>query len=137
MKLVMSIVMCLMAGCMDGLMPTDSSPNEKPLRVKTTDDIGEFKGDKQVIKPKVKATNPIMAPLQAYEPMKQRIAGLGIEHAVNLFHATEGRYPKDYEEFMQRIIKENNMRLPDPAKGFSYEYDVVNHKLVVVKDGGE
>ncbi|MCH2210043.1 MAG: hypothetical protein MK110_01985 [Fuerstiella sp.] len=115
-------------------MSTDSSRSEKPLRVKTTDNIGEFKGDKRVVEPKVKATNPITAPLQAYEPMKQRIAGLGIEHAVNLFHALEGRYPKDHEEFMQRIIKENNMQLPEPARGFSYEYDVQNHKLVVVKD---
>ena len=113
MKLVMPIILCLLAGCMDGLVSIDPSGNEKPLRVKTTGDIGEFKGDKQVVEPKVKVTNPITAPLQAYEPMKQRIAGLGIEHAVNLFQATEGRYPKDHEEFMQRNPEYQQFRLLD------------------------
>ena len=63
----------------------------------------------------------------------QRIAQFPIEQSMNLFHALEGRYPKDHDEFMQRIIKENKMQLPEPAKGFAYQYDVANHTLVVVR----
>jgi len=133
MKILIPVILCLLAGCSDGMVSNDPSRN-KPLQPKATDDIGEFKGDRQIVKPKVKITNPITGPLEAFEPMKQKIAQLGIEHAVNLFHALEGRYPKDYDEFMQRIIKENQMKLPEPARGFAYQYDVENHTLVVVQE---
>lgn len=82
---------------------------------------------------KVKVSNPITGALEAYEPLKQQVAGLGIDHAVRLFQATEGRYPKDHEEFMTRVIKQNNIRLPQLSTGKSYKYDVENHKLVVVE----
>ena len=57
---------------------------------------------------------------------------MGIDHAVRIFHATEGRYPKDYDEFMQKVIKANNINLPVLPGGAKYQYDVENHKLVVV-----
>ncbi|MEO2032815.1 MAG: hypothetical protein ABGZ35_12085 [Planctomycetaceae bacterium] len=136
MKLFIPLIVCLLAGCADEMISTDPSRN-KPLRVKGTDRIGEFKGDGQVVKPEVKITNPITGPLEAYEPLKQRIAALSLDHAVNLFRALEGRYPKDYDEFMQRVIKDNKMQLPKPVKGLHYEYDVENHKLLVVKDADQ
>jgi hypothetical protein len=34
---------------------------------------------------------------------------------------------------MARIIKENNMRLPAMPAGLEYQYDVENHKLVVIR----
>ena len=133
MRILLALIMCLLAGCSDGLVSTDPSRN-KPLQPKATDDIGEFTGDKPVVTPDVKITNPITGPLEAYGPLKQRIAGLSLDHAVNMFHALEGRYPKDYDEFMQRVIRENKIQLPEPTKGLHYENDVENHKLLVVKD---
>ena len=133
MRILLAMILCVMAGCSDSLVSTDPSRN-KPLRPKVTNNIGQFKGDKQVMMPEVKITNPITGPLEAYEPLKQRIAALSLDQAINMFHALEGRYPKDYEEFMQRVIKENKIQLPSPAKGLYYKYDVENHKLVVVKD---
>ncbi len=133
MRIFFPMILCVLAGCSDSLVSTDPSRN-KPLRPKVTDDIGEFKGDKQVVMPEVKITNPVTGPLEAYNPLKQRIAALSLDHAVNMFHALEGRYPKDYDEFMQRVIKENKIQLPEPAKGLCYEYDVENHKLLIVKE---
>jgi hypothetical protein len=34
---------------------------------------------------------------------------------------------------MTRIIKENNMKLPQMPAGLEYQYDVENHKLVVIQ----
>jgi len=133
MKTLVPLALCLLMGCSE-LVSNDSSRN-KPMRVKTTDDIGEFKGDDQVVHPDVNISNPITGALEAYEPLKQQLAQLSIERAVQMFHALEGRYPKDHAEFMQRVIKENNIRLPQTASRFRYEYDVANHKLVVVQDG--
>lgn len=120
----------LLAGCME----SQPAPATSPLK-KTTDKIGEFdpKAGEEVVKPDVKITNPITGPLEAYGPLVQQVAALGIDHAVNLFYATEGRYPNSYDEFMTRIIKENNMRLPVMPAGLEYQYDVENHKLVVIR----
>ena len=82
----------------------------------------------------MKISNPITGALEAYQPLKRKIAGLGIDHAVGLFHALEGRYPKDHDEFMTRIIDENKLRLPALPSEMSYQYDVANHKLVVIRN---
>ncbi len=118
----------LLSGCMESEPP--SAPKQK-----TTDKIGEFdpNADNEVVKPDVKMTNPITGPLEAYHPTVQKIAALGIEHAVNLFNASEGRYPNSYDEFMTRIIKENNIHLPVLQPGLEYQYDVENHKLLVIR----
>ncbi len=112
-------------------------PKPAAAKPKTTDEIGEFDpaDGKQVVDSRVRISNPITGALEAYQPLKEQVAGLGIDHAVNLFYATEGRYPKDHDEFMNRIIRENQIRLPVLGSGKSYEYDVANHKLVVVTEG--
>jgi hypothetical protein len=124
------VLICLvpLMGCME------SQPSSGP-RQKTTDKIGEFDPDaaNKVVKPDVKITNPITGPLEAYQPLIQQVAALGIEHAVNLFNASEGRYPNSYDEFMTRIIIENNIRLPVLPPGLEYQYDVENHKLLVIQ----
>ncbi len=112
---------------------TPARPSRHVLAPKMTQDIDEFQGDREVVVPDVEISNPYTGALEAYEPIKQQLAQLNIEHSVELFHALEGRYPKDHEEFMQRVIRENNIRLPEPGKGFEYQYDVDRHELVIVK----
>ena len=129
-RLVVGFAFVLLAGCID----TQPAPATSPLK-KTTDKISEFdpNAGEEVVKPDVKITNPITGPLEAYGPMVQQIAALGIDHSLGLFYATEGRYPNSYDEFMTRIIKENNIRLPVMPAGLEYQYDVENHKLVVIR----
>ena len=59
-----------------------------------------------------------------------------VEHDLDIFNALEGRYPKDYDEFMTRIIKANGTKLPVLPGGWTYAYDVPNHKLEVVPPRG-
>ena len=122
------VIAILLSGCME------SQPSTAPKR-KTTDEIGEFdpNADSKVVKPDVRITNPITGPLEAYHPLMRQVAALGIEHAVNLFNGLEGRYPNSHEEFMTRVIKENNIRLPALQPGLEYQYDVENHKLLVIQ----
>lgn len=129
-RLVVGFAFILLAGCVDTQPATATSTLNK-----TTDKVGEFdpNAGKEVVKPDVKITNPITGPLEAYGPLVQQVAALGIDHALGLFYATEGRYPDSYDEFMIRIIKENNMRLPVMPAGLEYQYDVGNHKLVVIR----
>lgn len=126
------VILCLLVGCSEGLV--DRDPDRKnPVNPGTTDEIDEFRGDAEVVDQEVEITNPITGPLEAVEPTRQRIAILEITHAVNLFHALEGRYPKDHDEFMEKVIKANNIRLPQLGTRYSYQYDVENHELLVVK----
>ena len=64
---------------------------------------------------------------------REQIPQLAIQHAINLFHASEGRYPDSFEEFMSRIIDENRIQLPQLAKGLAWQYDVAGHQLLVVQ----
>lgn len=101
---------------------------------KTTQDIKPLDPTKE--KPRVaniEASDPVTAPLMAYGPMIEQISKVQIEHTINLFHATHGRYPKNYEEFMEKIITENGITLPALPLSLEYRYDVENHKLVVVE----
>jgi hypothetical protein len=128
----------LIGGCIrSSADQKDKKEEQTGIFGKKTQDIGKFdpNAPNQVASDsKVHASDPITAPLSAYGPIMEQISKLGVEQAINLFYAAEGRYPKDHDEFMQRIIKENNIQLPVlPFKG-RYKYDVEQHKLVVVRD---
>jgi hypothetical protein len=118
-----------MAGCMQATPP--SAPKKPP----TTDKIGEFDpaAGKEVVTPDAKVTDPITGPLEVLKSVRMKLPALQIEHAVNLFNASEGRYPQSHEEFMTRIIQENQLRLPQLPAGLEYQYDVTNHKLVIIR----
>lgn len=124
-----------------GCNSADSKPSPdnsgKGIIGKTTQDVGAFDSNKanQVVSDqKIHASDPVTAPLSAYGPMVESIAKTQITSALGIFNATEGRYPNSHEEFLERIIKENNIKLPVlPFKG-RYMYDVEKHELVVVRD---
>lgn len=132
-KLIGIALVLAVIGCED---QTKKSPNS--IVGKTTQNIGEYdaKAGANVSDSKIRATDPITAPVMAYGPMLEQISKSHIDAAVNLFHANEDRYPKDLDEFMEKIIKPNNIKLPVLPGGKLYQYDVENHKLVVV-DGPE
>ena len=105
---------------------------------KSTQDIGEYDPDAgaEVSDGKMKqpsALNPLGA-LNAYKPAIEKISRMQILQAVNLFQAEFGRYPKDYDEFMEKIIKRNGIKLPVLPGDWKYQYDVANHELLIVKE---
>lgn len=127
------ILIFLVCGCMK---PLDEQVKKDPNSIigKKTQDIGEFdpNAGAAVSDSIIHATDPITAPVSAYGPMLEQISKTHIQHALNLFNATEGRYPESYDEFMEKIIKANNIQLPVLPGGKKYQYDVPNHQLVVI-----
>jgi len=126
-----TITHLLFLGCAE---PATSSSVPKPA---TATEIGEFApaAGKEIVNPKVPVTDPITGPLAVLKNAQLQIPQIAIEHAVNLFQASEGRFPESHAEFMQRIITENQIRLPQLSADLTYEYDVQNHRLVIVRSG--
>ena len=56
---------------------------------------------------------------------------LNIQKALDLFNAQRGRYPESHEEFMQEIIRYNQIQLPVLPDGEEYIYNTEEHKLMV------
>ena len=97
---------------------------------KTTQDVGEYDpdGDAAIADLQVKASaNPLAAASGAYGYSVAEISKQAITRALQLFEATNERYPKDHEEFMEEILKKNNIHLPVLPGKRRYQYDVQNH----------
>ena len=127
------LILVTTCGCGQSLEDqTKKSPNS--IIGKTTQDIGQYdpNANAKVSNSKIDATDPITAPTSAYGPMLEKISKIEIDANLNIFNANEGRYPKDHEEFMTKIIKEYNVKLPVLPGGKQYQYDVENHRLVVI-----
>ena len=69
----------------------------------------------------------------AYVTSIGRISIDQIKHAMDLYQATNDRLPKDYDEFMNEIIKANNIALPQLPYYQKYGYDENEHKLIVLE----
>ena len=128
-------VVLAICGCMKSL-EDQTKKSENSFIGKTTQDVGEFdpKADNKISDGKIRADNPVLYGLQAYGPMLEQLSTGQIKQAVDLFHASNDRYPKDYDEFMDQIIKANNIKLPVLPRSKKYQYDVAEHKLVVIED---
>ncbi|NOY41334.1 MAG: hypothetical protein GXP26_05800 [Planctomycetes bacterium] len=53
------------------------------------------------------------------------------KHALNLYWGTNGYYPKTHDEFMEKIIKFNQIQLPELDEGVEYIYDPEDHTLKI------
>jgi hypothetical protein len=74
----------------------------------------------------------LTTPISVYFTIQERMAfNIKIPSAMNLFKATENRLPKSQEEFMTRIIKENDIELPALRSGDRYVYDPKTGELLV------
>jgi hypothetical protein len=87
----------------------------------------------QVAGQTIVARDPITLPGNAYVTIIGRNSMLNIQHALDLYQASEGRYPKDYPEFMDVIIKANNIALPTLPHYQEYGYDAPNHRLIILE----
>lgn len=127
-RIMVALLLCVsLAGCME--------PKSDTIMNKKTQDVGKFDPNAANVVSDSKVRIDPLTPggaVQAYGPMVEQIMKSHVMQAVNLFQAENDRYPKDYDEFMEKIIKANNIQLPVLPGGKKYQYDEANHILVVV-----
>jgi hypothetical protein len=90
-------------------------------------------GQARVGSTRITARDPITLTGNAYVSIIGQTSMLSIQHAVDLYHAANDRYPKDLDEFMNEIIKANNIALPKLLYYQEYGYDANEHKLVILE----
>ncbi|MCR4414843.1 MAG: hypothetical protein NUV77_20695 [Thermoguttaceae bacterium] len=74
----------------------------------------------------------ITTPVATYFRAKEQIAfRIQIPDAMRLYKATNGSAPKTHEEFMEKIIKENRIALPELPPGHRYRYYPEQEELMV------
>jgi hypothetical protein len=104
---------------------------------KRTQDVREVETEKKaggvVTTPRITAKDPITLQGNAYVTAIGKISIGQIEYAIKLYQAETGEFPKTYDEFMEKIIKANNIALPQLPVYQKYAYDAPNHKLVVME----
>ena len=65
----------------------------------------------------------LMTPINAYFSSQERIAYLQIESGLKTFRASNGRKPKNFEEFEKKILKPAAIKLPALKAGDTYFFD--------------
>jgi hypothetical protein len=74
----------------------------------------------------------IVTPVASLFAVRERLVfEVTIPEAMKLFKAMEDRAPKSHEEFMEKIIKANNIHLPELPEGDRYKYDPKTEQLMV------
>ncbi len=80
----------------------------------------------------------ITTPVHVYFTAQELIILQHIEHAMQLYKGEhDGKPPKTQDEFMDRIIKENNIRLPTLPQGERYVYDPKTGELMIEKPSNQ
>ena len=117
------------SGCQE---PQAAAPPKKDTGIinKVTQDIGEAQPGAEQADLQAKGLGVVPG---AYGFAVSEIAKGQIKQAVELHRAANGSYPKDHDEFMSKVIKQNGIQLPVLPGGRQYQYDVENHELIVVE----
>jgi hypothetical protein len=75
---------------------------------------------------------PLVTPAKAYFTMREKtIFQIQIPHAMQMYEALQGSAPRTHEEFMAKIIQDNQIKLPDLPPGQRYVYDPQAKELMV------
>ncbi len=86
-----------------------------------------------VTPPRITAKDPISLQGNAYVTMIGKTSILNIQHAMDLYKATNDKLPANYDEFKKEIIDANNIALPQLPHYQKYGYDEKEHKLVILE----
>jgi hypothetical protein len=121
----------------------EAPPTPPPTREilgKKTQDVREAEGElakgAQVGSTKIIAKDPITLPANAYVSIVGKTGLLNVQHAIDLYNAENGHYPKDYQEFRDEVLKvgkPDGIVLPQLPYYQEYGYDAAEHKLIILE----
>lgn len=109
--------------------PPPTPPTPPPPPVKAEAGVGK---QGQSLKNESGVGRMVAQPAITLFAVKQRVVfEIQIPQAMQLYQAEKGNPPKTHDEFMTRIIKANNINLPELPAGQVYKYDPEKAELWV------
>ena len=69
--------------------------------------------------------------LSTYVRVQERAGYLQVDQALNLYKGEHGELPKSHEEFMEKIVKANQIKLPELQPDARYVYDPEKGELMI------
>ena len=106
------------------------TPPPKPFEARVAEVGVGIKG--QSLRDETGVGKIIAQPVMTLFTTKEKIAfEIQLPNAMNVFEALNGRKPETHEEFMQKIIKENQIPLPKLPQGQVYRYHTDDAQLWV------
>jgi len=144
-SLLFGAVVTTMVGCGSGEAPPRPTTTLKPLAPKAPEAIpkAEAPAEPEVMVREEAAIGAgkkghdyepgiVTTPVKAYFTAKEEIAfNIQIPYAMQLYKALNDTTPKTQEEFMDKIVKENAIELPELPEGHHYVYDPDTAQLMV------
>ena len=74
----------------------------------------------------------LVTPIKAFFNTQQRLTfDVQLKQAFDLYKAKNGSAPKSHDEYMQKVVAANQIRLPELPAGHKYVYDVEQETLMV------
>lgn len=119
----------LFSGCGEPVAKKEED-KPKPIFNRKNQEIAE--ADPNAKEADLSAKGPSVA-LGSYGSAISQISKMKIKRALEMYRAVEGDYPKDFDTFMNEVIKKNGIQLPVLPGGRQYQYDVDKHELIVVE----
>lgn len=83
--------------------------------------VVEFDGNRG--EPHEETLNPLRVAGHAYVFSMDRLIEAQIRKGMDLYKASNGHYPKTHEEYMQKIIADGLIELPELESGYEYWYN--------------
>lgn len=71
----------------------------------------------------------VTTPLSARFRAEEKLNFAQANHVLQIYKATHGKAPQSHEEYMEKIIKANHLKLPELPEGREYFYDVEKEEL--------
>jgi hypothetical protein len=131
-------MVCSLWVCSIACTPTKPQPSAPPETTaapaqKATAGVGK-KG--QSLRDNKGVASIISMPAATFFNVEQKmVLDVQVPKALQLFQATEGRFPKSHEEFMQKIVQANQFSLPELPAGAVYHFDSEKGELWVYPEG--
>ena len=80
----------------------------------------------------------VVTPAKTLFGVRERLVfEVQVPHALNLYKATVGRMPQTHQEFIEKVINPNQIKLPTLPPGQTYVFDPEKEMLMVEKRGNE
>jgi hypothetical protein len=132
------LLVTLLAGCVPTPPPPAKSPAppETPAPTADAPPVMERVEAKAGVGKKGQSlegeTGMVVEPVKQLIKFEQKaVFDLTIKPTLEAYKALNGSYPKSHEEFMEKIIRANNIKLPELPAGQQYVFDPETGLLMV------